>query len=132
MANPTVDRWLPGDNTRVKIPDSRLLPDAPQEGVVLNLAEFRLYYYPEAGPNEERIVSTYPISIGRVDWDTPLGSTRIIAKNENPVWRPPQSIKDEHAAEGDILPDVFPAGPDNPLGLFCHSISCSRLFNTQY
>ncbi len=118
LANPKVDRWLPGKGTKVRIPNSRLLPKTPHEGVVLNLPEYRLYYYPKQERGEARNVFTYPISIGRIDWDTPLGETRIIAKNRNPVWRPPQSIKDEHAAKGEILPDVFPAGPDNPLGLF--------------
>lgn len=118
MANPKVDRWLPGENTKIRIPNSRLLPSTPHEGAVLNLPEFRLYYYPQQMDGQRREVITHPISIGRVDWDTPLGKTEIIAKNQNPVWRPPKSIKEEHAANGEILPDVFPAGPDNPLGLF--------------
>ena len=118
LANPTVDRWLPGQGTKVRIPNSHLLPSSPHEGLVLNLPEYRLYFYPKQIKDQAKIVLTHPISIGRLDWDTPLGKTQIIAKNRNPVWRPPQSIKEEHAAEGDILPDVFPAGPDNPLGLF--------------
>ena len=119
LANPTVDRWLPGEGTKVKIPSSHLLPDTPHKGLTLNLSEYRLYYYPQAKTKDlPRIVITHPISIGRVDWNTPLGKTRIIAKNKNPVWIPPKSIREEHAAEGDILPRIFPAGPDNPLGLY--------------
>lgn len=118
LANPAVDRWLPGKSTKVKIPNGRLLPATPHQGLVLNLPEFRLYYYPKQIQNHSRTVITHPISIGRVDWDTPLGETRIIAKTRNPVWIPPASIRAEHAAEGDILPKVFPAGPDNPLGLY--------------
>ncbi len=118
MANPKVDRWLPGKNTKVNIPISRLLPNTPHNGLVLNLPEFRLYYYPKQKEHEPRVVITHPISIGRVDWETPLGVTTVIAKNKDPIWIPTQAIKDEHAAEGDILPDVFPAGPDNPLGQY--------------
>lgn len=118
LANPGVDRWLPGAGTQVRIPTSRLLPNTPHEGLVLNLPEFRLYYFRKASKNQPATVTTHPISIGRVDWNTPLGKTYVSAKTENPVWIPPQSIKEEHAAEGDILPDVYPAGPDNPLGLF--------------
>jgi L,D-transpeptidase ErfK/SrfK len=118
LANPTVDRWLPGENTKVLIPNRRLLPDTPHEGVVLNLPEYRLYFYPKQNNDQLNRVVTHPISIGRVDWDTPLGKTRIIAKKENPTWTPPQSIRDEHADKGETLPAVFPAGPDNPLGLF--------------
>ncbi len=118
LANPDVDRWMPGADTQVRIPDSHILPHTPHEGMVLNLPEFRLYYFRKATTQTKATVTTHPISIGRIDWNTPLGKTRISAKTENPVWRPPESIKKEHAAEGDILPDVVPAGPDNPLGLF--------------
>lgn len=115
LANPTIDRWLPREGTQVKIPNSRLLPNAPRKGIVINLPEYRMYYYP---PHNKGRVITYPISIGRLDWKTPLGKTSIVTKTRNPTWTPPESIKREHAARGDILPNVVPAGPDNPLGLY--------------
>ncbi len=115
-ANPGLDRWAPGEGTPVVLPTRYILPDTPREGLVLNIAELRLYYYPKAGPDGERVVYTYPVSIGRMDWKTPLGVTRVTAKEVDPPWRPPASIKAEHAAQGDILPDVVPGGPDNPLG----------------
>ena len=119
LANPNVDRWLPGENTEVRIPASRILPDAPNQGLILNLPEFRLYYFPKHGDKQPSgQVITHPISIGRMDWDTPLGTTKIVAKTKDPDWRPPQSIKDEHAAQGDILPDIVLAGPNNPLGQY--------------
>ncbi len=118
LANPDIDRWMPGEGTEVIIPNSYLLPNAPREGLVLNLPEFRLYYYPNDKEQPTNSVLTYPISIGRQDWETPLGVTKIIEKKANPTWTPPASIKKEHAAKGEILPDVVPAGPDNPLGLF--------------
>jgi L,D-transpeptidase ErfK/SrfK len=130
-ANKSVDRWMPsksiektasdkegnqflrlGTGKDIHIPGSYLLPSVARKGIVLNLPEYRLYYYREGQ------VITHPISIGRVDWNTPLGKTSIIAKTRNPTWTPPASIRKEHAAKGDILPAVFPAGPDNPLGLF--------------
>ncbi len=116
--NPRVDRWLPGAGAQIQLQSERLLPDAPRRGLVLNLPEFRLYYFPDARDSLSTSVITHPISIGRQDWDTPLGQTKIIAKKENPTWTPPESIKKEHAAKGDPLPDVVAAGPDNPLGLF--------------
>ena len=118
LINPDVDRWLPEEGSIVKLPNRRILPNVPHEGIVINLPEFRMYYFPAAKRGETRRVLTYPISIGRQDWRSPLGITRITEKVRNPVWRPPESIKREHAAKGDILPDVVPAGPDNPLGLF--------------
>lgn len=115
-ANPGLDRWAPGEGTPVVLPTRYILPDTPREGLVLNIAELRLYYYPKAGADGERVVYTYPVSIGRMDWKTPLGLAKVTAKEVDPPWRPPASIKAEHAAQGDILPDVVPGGPDNPLG----------------
>jgi L,D-transpeptidase ErfK/SrfK len=123
QANPGVDEWLPGEGTKITIPSLYVLPRARQRGVVVNVAELRLYYFPsDSGPLPEgvapgsRKVITHPISIGRMDWSTPLGTTTITSKVANPSWYPPQSIRDEHAARNDILPRVVPPGPDNPLG----------------
>ncbi|NVK43652.1 MAG: L,D-transpeptidase family protein [Oceanospirillaceae bacterium] len=118
LANPEVDRWLPGENTRVVLPTIFVLPDAPRDGIVLNVPEMRLYYYPKPQRGEAPVVITYPVSVGRMDWKTPLGKTSVIQKQKDPPWYPPQSIKDEHAAKGDILPDIVPGGPGNPLGRF--------------
>ena len=84
------------------------------EGIVINLAEYRLYYYPKG----QNVVYTFPLGIGREGWGSPIAHTSIIAKTPNPTWTPPASIKAEHAANGDPLPNVVPAGPDNPLGPF--------------
>ena len=113
LANPGVDAWLPGEGTEIVLPTRFVLPRAPREGIVVNVAELRLYYFPKNEPDK---VYTYPISIGRMDWGTPLGKTSVVAKTENPSWYPPESIRKEHAERGDILPAVVPPGPDNPLG----------------
>lgn len=115
-ANPNLDIWIPGKDSDVLLPTKYILPNVRREGLVLNLAEYRMYYFPVPKKNEKPIVITYPISIGRMDWDTPLGETRITAKAKNPSWYPPESIRAEHEAEGDFLPRIVPPGPDNPLG----------------
>lgn len=115
-ANPEVDTWLPGEGTEVVLPTRFVLPPGPRRGVVLNLAEYRLYYFPEPKRGERAVVMTYPISIGRMDWATPLGRTSVVSKVRNPSWYVPESIRAEHAAEGDPLPRVVPPGPKNPLG----------------
>ncbi len=125
QANPKVDPWLPGSGTTVVLPKRYVLPDAPREGVVLNLPEMRLYYFPKPAKGEAPKVITYPVSIGRLDWRTPLGLTRVASKVTDPTWTPPESIKKEHAAKGDILPDVVPAGPDNPLGQYALRLGVS-------
>jgi L,D-transpeptidase ErfK/SrfK len=123
-ANPGVDPWLPGAGTRVVLPTQFVLPDAPRNGIVLNLATLRLFYYPPTEEGEPQVVVTHPIGIGREGWRTPVGRMRIIEKTENPTWRPPASVRREHAKQGDPLPAVVPAGPDNPLG--AHAMRLSR------
>jgi L,D-transpeptidase ErfK/SrfK len=115
-ANPGIDPWLPGAGTEVVIPGRFILPDAPREGIVVNLPEHRLYYFPPAQPGQPRVVRTYPISTGKMDWKTPLGLTKVVSKQERPNWNPPESVRLEHIAKGDPLPKVVPPGPDNPLG----------------
>jgi len=117
-ANPNVNVWVPGEGTEVVLPTRFVLPPGPRRGIVLNLAEYRLYYFPEPQAGEPAYVLTYPISIGRMDWATPLGVTHIVSKVTEPSWYPPQSVRDEHAADGRPLPRVVPPGPDNPLGRY--------------
>jgi L,D-transpeptidase ErfK/SrfK len=119
-ANPGVDPWLPGEGRQILIPSRYILPDAPREGIVVSLAEHRLYYFPRthnSGKGAEPLtVITYPISVGKMDWKTPLGLTRIVDKRTRPIWYPPESVRKEHEADGQPLPKAVPPGPDNPLG----------------
>lgn len=114
--NPGVDPWIPGADKTVLVPGRHILPSGPREGVVVNIAEHRLYYYPKPKPHQPQQVITYPVSIGKMDWRTPLGDTRVIAKQKDPWWTPTESVRAEHAKDGDILPARVPPGPDNPLG----------------
>ena len=116
LANPTLDPWIPKPGSRVLLPTSYILPDAPRKGVVLNLAEMRLYYYPPSAEGPPERVITYPVSIGRRSWQTPEGMTEVISKEEKPTWIPPESIRKEAEEEGEPLPPRVPPGPDNPLG----------------
>jgi L,D-transpeptidase ErfK/SrfK len=115
-ANPSVDMWLPGAGTDIMLPGRRILPPGPREGIVVNLPEHRLYYYPKPKKGEKPVVITYPVSIGKMDWKTPLGETHVIQKEKHPNWYPPEGVRKEHLANGDPLPAVVKAGPDNPLG----------------
>ncbi|MDH4049330.1 MAG: L,D-transpeptidase family protein [Gammaproteobacteria bacterium] len=115
-ANPEVDAWLPGEGTEILLPTQFVLPPGKRHGIVLNLAEYRMYYYPEKRPGSPALVMTWPMSIGRMDWATPLGQTRITVKAKNPSWYPPESVRAEHLADGDPLPRIVPPGPENPLG----------------
>ncbi|NNF41384.1 MAG: L,D-transpeptidase family protein [Woeseiaceae bacterium] len=115
-ANPGIDPWRPGENTPVLLPTQYVLPDGPKDGVVLNIAARRLFYFPPADSGEPRQVLTYPIGIGRIGWETPLGVTEVVSKAKDPSWWVPASVRREHAEMGDPLPAVVPPGPDNPLG----------------
>ena len=109
-ANRGVNPWRPGIGRPITVPAYYLLPDGPRSGIVINLAEQRLYYFP---PGNKR-VETYPIGVGVLGASTPLGMTRIAEKVANPAWYPPPSIHEERPE----LPEVIAAGPDNPLGAY--------------
>ncbi len=117
-ANPQVDPWLPKAGTKIVIPTQFVLPDAPRQGIVINLAAMRLFYFPQTKAGEPQRVITHPVGIGRVEWKTPEGMTRITAKNENPSWIPTPSIRKEYAKNGNPLPAIVPPGPDNPMGAY--------------
>ena len=114
QANPGVDPYVPRPGSVLTIPLQTLLPDAPREGIVINLAELRLYYY-QPGTNS---VTVYPLGIGQLGGDTltPTMVTTISDKRANPTWTPTANIRARYKANGIDLPAVVPAGPDNPMG----------------
>jgi L,D-transpeptidase ErfK/SrfK len=122
-ANPGVDPWLPGEGTRIVLPTQFVLPGGGREGVVLNLASKRLFYYPRPEPGAPAEVITHPVGIGRKGWLTPQGTMQITQKLVNPAWTVPESVRQEHAELGDPLPKIVPPGPDNPLGDFAMRLS---------
>ena len=107
-----------GVGRQVVVPTQFILPNAPHEGVVINLAAMRIYYYPKHKRDEPQMVYTYPIGVGKVGWRTPEGVTKIVAREENPTWRPGAGVRKEHEGNDDPVPAVVPPGPDNPLGKF--------------
>jgi L,D-transpeptidase ErfK/SrfK len=107
-ANRNLDPWVPGEGAEIVLPTAHLLPDGPREGVMLNLVDQRLYYFPADG----RPVESYPIGTGQEAWETPLGRTKIVRKKKDPAWYPPKSIREEDPS----LPRVVRPGPNNPLG----------------
>lgn len=117
-ANPGVDPWLPGADTEIVLPTRFVLPRAPREGLVLNIAAKRLFYYPPTHNGEPQVVETYPIGIGREGWSTPTGVTTVVSRARDPVWFVPASVRQEHLEAGDPLPSQVPPGPDNPLGRY--------------
>lgn len=114
-ANPGVDPYLPKPGSTLIVPHQLILPDTPRQGIVINVAEMRLYYYPK-GTNT---VEVLPIGIGLLGTDTPENwVTSVQRKKANPTWTPTAKVHREYAAKGEPLPAVWPAGPDNPMGLF--------------
>lgn len=114
-ANPGIapDRSLLA-GTKITIPSWYVLPKGVRKGVVINLAEYRLYYFPEG----DNVVITMPVGIGRRGWSTPVGTTRIIAKIRDPIWHPTEKLKADAHKKGAIIPDEFPSGDGNPLGRY--------------
>jgi len=118
LVNPSVDSWIPGENREIVLPNKYVLPVTVHEGIVLNIPEMRLYYFPDKKNGSPRKVITHPLGIGREGWGTPYIDTQIIQKKKNPDWYPPESIRAEYAAEGRPLPKMVKTGPENPLGEF--------------
>ena len=117
-ANPGVDQFAPGAGRRLIIPSLYVLPEAPRQGVVINLAQYRLFYFPPGGHR----VETFPVGLGQLGKTTPLGGTRVTRKEANPTWYPPPSIR----AERPERPAVIRPGPDNPLGHYALHLGWPR------
>lgn len=122
-ANPGVDPWLPGEGTRVILPTQFVLPNPIREGLVLNLASMRLFYFPKPVDGEPPVVITHPIGIGREGWQTPEGEARITQKVVQPTWTVPASVLREYAERGEPLDPIVPPGPENPLGTHAMRLS---------
>lgn len=118
-ANPGVDPWIPGAGRHVVVPTRFVLPNAPHEGIVINVAAMRLYYFPAHAKGEAQQVYTHPIGIGKAGWKTPEGVTHVVSHVKDPVWRPSLALRVDHRNDnGEDLPAVVPPGPDNPLGKY--------------
>lgn len=109
-ANPGVDPFVPQPDTLITIPTAWILPTvSTRPSIVINLPEYRLYYFPKEPDGD---VVTFPLGIGDQGNDTPVGRYTVAMKLDNPVWYPPSSIR----ANNPDLPSVVPPGSDNPLG----------------
>ena len=108
-ANPGVDPWVPGRGTRLLLPTAHILPTGAREGILVNVSELRLYYFPPGGG-----VETFSIGVGREGLGTPMGATRVVRKQTQPTWRPTAEAR----ADKPWLPATVPPGPDNPMGEF--------------
>jgi L,D-transpeptidase ErfK/SrfK len=118
-ANPGVDPWIPGEGRHIVVPTRFILPNAPREGIVINVAAMRLFYFPAHRKDEPQLVYTHPIGIGKLGWSTPQGITHVVSHVKDPVWRPSAALRIDHRNDnGEDLPAVVAAGPDNPLGKY--------------
>ncbi len=122
VANRNLNPKKINPGTKIIIPTQFILPEDPRNGIILNLAEFRLYYFFKDGKS----VATFPVGIGRLGWKTPLGQTKIIRKREKPTWVPPPSIRKHYADKGDFLPDSIAPGSKNPLGDYAMNLAWSN------
>lgn len=141
-ANQHMDWWSPPVDRQILLPTEHILPDGPLAGLVLNISEMRLYYFStsptsvdeggdpsSASLNERFEVYTFPVGIGRIDWRTPVGNFKVIAKTHDPTWVMPEDIYQEHLERDGEADRVIPGGdPDNPLGHYRLSLSL-RLYS---
>ncbi len=128
-ANPEVDVWTPNAHDKIVIPTQYILPPKPWRGVVINISQRRLFYFLPVEKDKPAQVVTFPISIAREGWSTPLGETKIIGKYKDPGWFMPKSIQAERRQEGETdFPTYFPPGPDNPMGMLAIQLGFSGIF----
>lgn len=128
-ANPGMSVWTPGVGATVVVPTRYILPPKPWKGIVVNISQRRLFYFPPVKKGQRAEVVTYPIGIAREGWSTPLGDTRLVAKYKDPSWFVPKSIREEHRQEsGEELPEYFPPGPDNPMGMLALKTGLPGIF----
>ncbi len=118
-ANPGVDPWIPGAGRSIVVPTRFVLPYAPRDGIVINVAAMRIFYFPPHRKGEPQEIYTYPIGVGKVGWSTPQGTTEVVAHVKDPVWRPSEALRSDHRNDsGEEVPAMVPPGPDNPLGKY--------------
>ena len=127
VANPDLDAWVPEEGSTIILPSQFILPQPDYKGIYINLAEMRIYHHIEQSA-AQNLIDTYPISIGRGDWLTPRANAKIIDKLVEPTWYPPESVRKEHALEGEILPALVPPGEDNPLGKYALQLNLPSYF----
>jgi L,D-transpeptidase ErfK/SrfK len=128
-ANPGVSVWVPDQHQKIVVPTEFILPLKPWVGIVINVPQRRLYFFPKPKKGEAPQVITFPLGIFRPGWPTPLGLTRIIAKYRDPSWIVPKSIQEEHRKEGESqYPSYFPPGPDNPMGMLAMQTGFPEIF----
>lgn len=128
-ANPNTDVWVPEQGKGVVVPTQFILPPKPWTGVVINISQRRMFYFPTPAKDEAAKVLTLPVGIAREGWSTPLGNTHIKSKRKDPYWFPPPSIRAEHRANGDgELPEYFPPGPNNPMGMLAVELGFPMIY----
>ncbi|MGH7898195.1 MAG: L,D-transpeptidase family protein [Candidatus Binatia bacterium] len=119
-AYPYLDVWLPPEGETFAFPTTWVLPSSDYQGIVVNVPEMRLYYFrPTKGKDNVRTVVTYPVGLGRDDWQTPTGRFKVTEKTVDPTWVIPASIREEHIRERGDPRELIPGGdPENPLGRY--------------
>jgi L,D-transpeptidase ErfK/SrfK len=122
-ANPGVDIWAPRAGERIVLPLCFTLPEARRNGIVINLATMRLFYFKRHG--NRQAVLTFPVGVGTTDRPSPMGRMYIARKKARPTWHVPTSIAVDHRKKGDPLPASVPPGPLNPLGEYALYLSRS-------
>lgn len=102
----------------LRLPAQRILPEALEDGLVINLPDRTLYHFAKGS-----LIASYPVGVGRPGWPTPVGEFRITAKVQSPTWFVPKSIQEEMEAEQQVVKTRVEPGPDNPLGEYWLQLS---------
>ncbi|HSF29301.1 MAG TPA: L,D-transpeptidase family protein [Candidatus Tectomicrobia bacterium] len=104
----------------LRVDNRHIVPPGVQDGIIINLPQRLLFYFVQG-----KLVSYYPVGLGRPDWPTRTGAFTILSMEENPVWDVPKSIQQEMRRCGQPVRTQVLPGPDNPLGQYWLGLSLS-------
>jgi L,D-transpeptidase ErfK/SrfK len=88
-----------------------IVPEWREDGIVINLPQRMLFLF-----RQGRLVTAFPVGLGKPDWQTPTGEFRVTDLQTNKEWIVPPSIQEEMRLEGKTVLSRVPPGPKNPLG----------------
>lgn len=107
------------EGQKLRYNNRKIIPRRMRNGILINIADRTLYYFKEG-----KLATSLPVAVGmgkkgeRADWATPTGKFRIVAKQKDPTWFVPPSIRSEMLDQGKEALASVPPGPKNPLGRY--------------
>jgi L,D-transpeptidase ErfK/SrfK len=108
-----MDPWLLEEGSQLQVPSLWIVPESKHRAIVVNVPEMRLYRFHA----KKGTVSTYPVTVGEEETQTPLGIFRVVDREVDPEWNIPNKLQYKYKKK------IIPAGDDNPIGKYWLGLS---------